>query len=1077
MENKKRGGQRRTLVQAGLSFMNTPTPPSLALSRRGASKILEGDGFDAEMRTTTAGTMTRSISQTTAGRDNIKNENIHDGNVANSKVQDLTMDDIMDEIEDVSSDVEESRPKNKNQSTLSRVLTRDDSEFVPEQLDEDPVPSMSEDSSGEHDPARIRGRKKRTSTKRSKNSASSTDVSELDKKSRRSTKKTKNSQPQFNTLFKLWKPPGTLIDESPLDTNSDSTTSGSSSTSLLCPESLYEPTTSPAAAHASPGIVKLKLPPPFLQGLQLSPRPALSPKALHDRESPQVPSPKKKKARKKAFTLISDSEDDRPELVSKRRPAQREEKPTVVQILKDDSISPPTPPKSTDSGDDDDDSARHISLPIVDQGKAICISDETNSGFSTATSDSAKREQQKKPLHPFFLKKRQDPPKPVDAAAELSATDADSSDGKTIPPYSNHVRRVVLQTNGVKKPIHPFFMGSKSRTSAASLVDDSSAQSDYSGYDTDAVNSSVKECRTSLTNSFGKPIGTPPTDTWMPSNAIPPAWPSRANRHVIYQDPTVEELSNARKHKSYLHSRRRKLKMTEVHIPKSEDVVEKVLRGLSLNERSAGSDNVLPFPTRHLLTSGDLQALALQHVDLTRHPYLEYLYRECLPHQSAFDRADFEDQMWSAKYTPGRSIHSAVSNDSALLVRKWLAARMHEAMDRSKTLRIASMKSMQRRQKFDDLDGFICSDEDEQPKIELDPISSSDDDYDISTDLLTRNGDRGSSTEDDEEMVDSHCHVARRSKRLQTSTKPKRLSRLRPKTARPSRHSNVLVLTGASSTFKTASVYAAAAELGYFVFEIHAGQKRSGKDILDQVGEMSQSHLVHHKSIAAGNWDTPVFKQKSLVLVEDVDTLYEEDKAFWPCLVKFIETSKRPVILTCTDKALVPADLLEANPGSLLEFAPCSLDIATDMLWMISLCEGHLLPKPDVKELLQFKHGDIRAALAQLQFWCQMAVGDTRKGLSWVLIRPRDASYEDFRKTRVISENTFTRGLLQHSTDWGMPVMAVPGNEEDVAMTDASCIASLAVNLRILEAAYDLLSSADLWRSNMHTLFEVPLVS
>ncbi|KAK9242973.1 hypothetical protein V1506DRAFT_545897, partial [Lipomyces tetrasporus] len=617
------------------------------------------------------------------------------------------------------------------------------------------------------------------------------------------------------------------------------------------------------------------------------------------------------------------------------------------------------------------------------------------------------------------------------------------------------------------------FVAAKARASAASLVDDSSPQSDNSGYDTEAVNSSVKEGRTSLAYSFGKSVGT------LPSSAIPPAWPSRANRHVIYQDPIVEELSNARKNKSYSHSRRRKMKMAEVHIPKSEDVVEKLLRGLSLYERSAGRDNLLPFPTRHLMTSGDLQVLALQHVDLTRHPYLEYLYRECLPHQSAFDKADFEDQMWSAKYTPVRSIHSAVSNDSALLVRKWLSARTDEAMDRSNTLRIASMKSMQRRQKFDDLDGFICSDEDERPKIELDPISSSDDDYERSTDVRiqdTKNGDRGSSTEDDEEMVDSHRHSARRSKRLQISTKPNRVSRLRPKTARPSRHSNVLVLTGASSTFKTASVYAAAAELEYFVFEIHAGQKRSGKDILDQVGEMSQSHLVHHKSIAAGNRDTPVFKQKSLVLVEDVDTLYDEDKAFWPSLVKFIETSKRPVILTCTDKALVPADLLEANPGSLLEFAPCNLDIATDMLWMISLCEGHLLPKPDVRELLRFKDGDIRAALAQLQFWCQMAVGDPRKGLSWVLIRPRDASYEGFRKIRVISENTFTRGLLQHSMKQTLPVMAVPGNEEDVAMTDALRIASHAVNLRVLEAAYDLLSSADLWRSNMHTLFEVPLI-
>ncbi|KAK9389420.1 hypothetical protein V1515DRAFT_530662 [Lipomyces mesembrius] len=623
-------------------------------------------------------------------------------------------------------------------------------------------------------------------------------------------------------------------------------------------------------------------------------------------------------------------------------------------------------------------------------------------------------------------------------------------------------------------------VAAKARSSTTNLLDDTLHQSDTSGYDTDAVNSSSssKEKRISVASSYGQ-LTCSSTDNRMLSNTIPPDWPSRTNRHVIYEDRAVKGLSQSRKNSQYSQSCLRKLKTAAVHIPKSEDVVKKRLSGLKLNDKSAGNDKLLPFPIRHVLKSGDLQILALQRVDISRHPYLEYLYRECLPHQCAFDRADFEDQMWSAKYAPQRSIDVAVPDDSAVLVRKWLSARMDGVVDRSKVLRIGWMKSMQRRQKQDDLDGFICFDEEGGAKIEVDPLSSSEDDYAVSVDLsmqTTNIADRGSSTEDDQDRVEGYKRrKARRSKRQQNSTRHNRVSRLRPKSERPSRHSNVLILSGPASSFKTASVYAAAAELGYFVFEIHAGQKRSGKDILDQVGEMSQSHIVHHKSNVPGNQDTPVFKQKSFVLVEDVDTIYEDDKAFWSSLTKFIETSKRPVILTCTDKSLIPVDLLEANPGSFIEFALSNLDIETDILWMISLCEGHLLPKPDVRELLQCVNGDLRAALAQLQFWCQMAVGDERKGLSWVLIRSRDAKHEDLRNTRVISENTFTRGLLPHSFDSKSLITIEDFNDESVATLDAP-IASRITNIEHLETVYDLLSSADLWRSGMHTAFEVPLI-
>ncbi|KAK9343394.1 hypothetical protein V1522DRAFT_413330 [Lipomyces starkeyi] len=1070
MEAKKLGPQPWTLVQAGLNVINTEASLSMTLSRRRhrVRKIVDGDGFESdEMGSAVVGAPRRLVAN--EGLNKMIDENIDDDmNTSNSQEGVTALGDIVDEIEDVLSDVEQSGCSNKIGLTLSRVLTRDDSAIVPEQLDDDPVPSMSEDSLDEDKLAGNVGRKKRAPAKRSKNSTA--DLSESDKIKGKSARRTKKVYQPSNTLYKLWKT-SALVDASPVDRNNDSDASGSSSPSSMSPESLSEATTSNRPAHVSPGLVKLKVPRPFLQEIKLSSPSSSLMKALHQR--PQYPSPKKKKPRRQEFTLMSDNEGDIARLFSKRQSTQCDKATSVVGTLDDKSLSPPTPPRSI-SGEEDDDSANASTESIAKQGKA---SDGIISSSVSATSALTVREKPKKPIHPFFLKKKLDSPKLLDVSAEFSATDAGLS---TATPVANPPTKIVLQTNGVKQPIHPFFLGSKARASTTNLLDDTLQQSDTSGYDTDAVNSSSKEKRISVASTC-RQMTVSSTDNRIPCNAIPPDWPSRTNRHVIYRVPAVKDLSQSRKDTQYSHSRLRKLKTTAVHIPKSEDVVEKRLSGLKLNDKSARIDNLLPFPIRHVLKSGDLQILALQHVDLSRHPYLEYLYRERLPHQCAFDRADFEDQMWSAKYAPQRSIDIAVLDDTALLVRKWLSARMDGVVDRSKVLRIGWMKSMQRRQKQDDLDGFISFDEEEGAKFEVDPLSSSEDDYEVSVDLsismqTTNSDDRDSSTEDDQDRVEGYKRrKARRSKRQQNSTRQNRVCRLRPKSERPSRHSNVLILSGPASSFKTASVYAAAAELGYFVFEIHAGQKRSGKDILDQVGEMSQSHIVHHKSNLPGDQDTPVFKQKSFVLVEDVDTIYEDDKAFWSSLTKFIETSKRPVILTCTDKSLIPVDLLEANPGSLIEFAPSNLDIETDMLWMISLCEGHLLPKSDVRELLQCVKGDLRAAIAQLQFWCQMAVGDERKGLSWVLIRSRDTKHEDLRSTRVISENTFTRGLLRHSFDSKSLTAIEDFKNDGVAMLDAP-IASRITNIKHLETVYDLLSSADLWRSGMHTAFEVPLI-
>ncbi|KAI8075255.1 hypothetical protein BC940DRAFT_287864 [Gongronella butleri] len=60
-----------------------------------------------------------------------------------------------------------------------------------------------------------------------------------------------------------------------------------------------------------------------------------------------------------------------------------------------------------------------------------------------------------------------------------------------------------------------------------------------------------------------------------------------------------------------------------------------------------------------------------------------------------------------------------------------------------------------------------------------------------------------------------------------------------------SRDGNMCLLVGANGIGKTASVFTAAHETGYQVFEVHAGLRRGYKEIMHLVGDMTRNHLVH----------------------------------------------------------------------------------------------------------------------------------------------------------------------------------------------------------------------------------------
>lgn len=256
---------------------------------------------------------------------------------------------------------------------------------------------------------------------------------------------------------------------------------------------------------------------------------------------------------------------------------------------------------------------------------------------------------------------------------------------------------------------------------------------------------------------------------------------------------------------------------------------------------------------------------------------------------------------------------------------------------------------------------------------------------------------------------------------------------------------NAILICGPYGSGKTTSVFAAAQQLDFEVFEIHPGMRRTAKDIFDKVGDMTHNHLVQaaasaplsrassvlsesgdqsddikevdtkQKSLAgflAGKsskapkpveskpvLDKESLQKQSLILFEEVDVLFEEDKTFWSGVQSLIATSKRPIVLTCN--SLDDVNLEDLNLHTILHYKRPSVDEAVEHLVQIAAAEGHLVTRDSLEVLYRSRGEDLRSALMDLNFWCQMTVGSTRGGLDWM----HHGSH------RIVSKDTFHEGL------------------------------------------------------------------
>lgn len=164
----------------------------------------------------------------------------------------------------------------------------------------------------------------------------------------------------------------------------------------------------------------------------------------------------------------------------------------------------------------------------------------------------------------------------------------------------------------------------------------------------------------------------------------------------------------------------------------------------------------------------------------------------------------------------------------------------------------------------------------------------------------------------------------------------------------------------------------------------------TGKRLIHQLQEATQSHQVrkdalkHLLSICSvqkgnENQDQNNMKNKKicLLLVEDVDIVFEQDEGFLNSLSQLLNTSKRPIVLTTSD---IHAPHLSkfTNQYKIIKFNTVSDKILTSWLQLVCLLEGQYVAKQVIQELLLCNKGDVRKTILQLQFWITSTSEHTR---------------------------------------------------------------------------------------------------
>ncbi|EGF80552.1 hypothetical protein BATDEDRAFT_88695 [Batrachochytrium dendrobatidis JAM81] len=124
----------------------------------------------------------------------------------------------------------------------------------------------------------------------------------------------------------------------------------------------------------------------------------------------------------------------------------------------------------------------------------------------------------------------------------------------------------------------------------------------------------------------------------------------------------------------------------------------------------------------------------------------------------------------------------------------------------------------------------------------------------------------------------------------------------------------------------------------------------------------------------------------TLLLIEDVDILLEEDRGFWTGVATLIETSRTPIILTCTSNPFtlnnptIPSMLLPllTDAFEVLELRNPEWEIVQPYLHAMGVCEHVVVHESEIERICKGINGGLRQFISTFQAWYQIPTSPTQ---------------------------------------------------------------------------------------------------
>ncbi|KAJ5560887.1 hypothetical protein N7535_009084 [Penicillium sp. DV-2018c] len=648
-----------------------------------------------------------------------------------------------------------------------------------------------------------------------------------------------------------------------------------------------------------------------------------------------------------------------------------------------------------------------------------------------------------------------------------------------------------------RKPTHPFFSKGWTQNPGSTSNEGQLEASDTGASVVSTQATSAPPDRKRTLAASGSLFTRNPRRTSKFPELLDPIWPPQDLVHVK-DIQAAPDLNDRVRHAT---RDQKKAKTAAVSIHDDENVLLvgtiEARRIACLPKHHPDSPDILRHPGRHIASNQVLQTAMEKQMSWSSpnrrlpwdssSPPLARLRSALVTSFSAFDFATYESQLWAHKYAPQAAEDVLQLGREPRVLRDWLRHLTITAVDTGKGSKESAKSKLKRekrakKRKVNKLDDFVVSSEDEAS--EMDALSGSDDEL------------AGGVT------TTPHRTVVRSGDMASFSRGEDRIPL-----------ANAILLSGPAGCGKTASVYAVAKELDFEVFEINPGTRRSARDMLERVGDMTQNHLVHllnesenptessrddtkqnklmsffkgsatkaRKPASASGEQSPRpesapkrprEQKQSLILLEEADLLFEEDRQFWTGVLTLISQSRRPIVITCNDESLIPTQ--EMSLHAMLRYQKPPPDFSVDYLLLVAANEGHMLKREAVTRLYEGTGMDLRKSLMDLNFWCQMGVGSEKAGLDWLLPAwpPGSNVDQDGNRLRVLSLNTYERYMGYFNRDMLLSRSSLDGETELIRngfqMWGLGLQETTKLNMLSLEVDYyDMRSSLDILCPNL----------